>query len=227
MPNSRLWLPPGRASIMRVANYREDPEIMKHAYALSLLLALFTAAGPSAAQEPAAGNNPGAVIHTSRGDITLELFADKAPVTVENFIHYARSGIYAGTVFHRVISHFMIQGGGLTPELQLKPAGEAIVNEADNGLSNTRGTIAMARTTHPHSATAQFFINVQDNLNLNHTGKSSSGAWGYTVFGRVTDGMNVVDDIRFVETETVPPHSDVPKTPVVITGIEIIDPAAG
>ncbi|MEJ8566670.1 peptidylprolyl isomerase [Elongatibacter sediminis] len=174
---------------------------------------------PSPADRPA---NPQAVIHTSLGDITVELFADRAPVSVENFIEYARSGFYDGTIFHRVISHFMIQGGGLTEDLQLKPTREPIVNEADNGLTNTRGTLAMARTSHPHSATAQFFINVQDNHNLNHRGTSNSAAWGYAVFGQVTEGMNVVDDIRFVDTTAVPPHSDVPTVPIVITGVEIL-----
>lgn len=200
---------------------------MKTAFALTLSFALLVAVGPGRTQQPEHDRNPTVIIHTSMGDITVELFADRAPVSVENFIRYARSGFYDGTIFHRVISHFMIQGGGLTEDLQTKPTGEPIVNEADNGLSNTRGTVAMARTTHPHSATAQFFINVQDNLNLNHTGKSHSGAWGYAVFGRVTEGMDVVDEIRFVETATVPPHSDVPHEPVIITGVEFIDPASG
>ena len=161
------------------------------------------------------------------GDITIELFADKAPVTVANFIQYAKSGFYSGTIFHRVISHFMIQGGGLTADLAPKLTGEPIANEATNGLSNSRGTIAMARTQEPHSATAQFFINVQDNQNLNHTGTANSVAWGYAVFGRVTAGMEVVDELRFLETRTVPPHSDVPVKPVTITGVDIIEPTAG
>jgi len=178
-----------------------------------------------AAQENTAIDNPVAVIHTSMGDISLELFSDKAPITVENFINYANSGFYDGTIFHRVISHFMIQGGGFTADMQQKPTGEPIVNEAGNGLSNTRGTIAMARTGHPHSATSQFFINVQDNQGLDYTGENSSRAWGYAVFGKVTAGMDVVDSIRFVETTTVPPHTDVPKSPVTIEKVEIIMPA--
>ncbi len=176
------------------------------------------------AQEAPARNNPTAIIHTSVGDISLELFADKAPATVENFISYARSGFYNDTIFHRVISHFMIQGGGFTADMKQKTTREPIANEANNGLSNTRGTVAMARTNHPHSATSQFFINVQDNLNLNFTGEGSSAAWGYAVFGQVTAGMDVVDNIRFVETGPKPPHNDVPKTPVVVSSIEIITP---
>jgi len=163
------------------------------------------------------------VLHTSLGDIRLELFAEQAPKSVENFLAYARSGFYDGTIFHRVISHFMIQGGGFTPEMEKKPTGEPIVNEADNGLSNKRGTIAMARTNHPHSATAQFFINVQDNINLDHTGEADSRSWGYAVFGRVTEGMEVVDQIRFGQTTRVGPYSDVPAEPVVIERVEVSD----
>ncbi len=174
------------------------------------------------AQQPATNSNPQVVIHTSMGDIGLELYADKAPVSVENFIRYANSGFYDGTIFHRVISHFMIQGGGLTPDLKDKPTSEPIVNEAVNGLSNKRGTIAMARTGNPHSATSQFFINVQDNGNLDYTDQNSSRGWGYAVFGKVTSGMDVVDKIRFVETKTVPPYSDVPVEPVVINSVDVI-----
>jgi cyclophilin family peptidyl-prolyl cis-trans isomerase len=171
----------------------------------------------------AAQGNPGAIIHTSMGDIQLELYRDKAPVSVENFINYTNSGFYDGTIFHRVISHFMIQGGGFTPDMQKKTSGEPIQNEAANGLSNKRGTLAMARTNDPHSATAQFFINVQDNRNLDYTSGRSSREWGYAVFARVTSGMEVVDEIRYVETTSQPPFSDVPVEPVVIESIEIID----
>lgn len=174
-------------------------------------------AGPSAL----AADNPTAVIHTNRGEIRLELFAEQAPVTVENFMSYARSGFYDGTIFHRVISHFMIQGGGFTPDMEKKPTGEPIANEATNGLTNKRGTIAMARTSHPHSATAQFFINVQDNMNLDHTGQANPSTWGYAVFGRVTDGMDVVDDIRFVQTAKAGSYSDVPVEPVLIERVVI------
>jgi len=173
-------------------------------------------------QNLSAADNPTALIHTSMGDITLELDAEKAPVSVENFINYAKSGFYDGTIFHRVISHFMIQGGGFTPDMKKKSPGEPIANEAGNGLSNIRGTVAMARTNDPHSATAQFFINTQDNANLDYTGGTNSRTWGYAVFARVTEGMNVVDEIRFVETVKSPPYSDVPKVPVVIESIKII-----
>lgn len=173
-------------------------------------------------QSLSAGDHPTALIHTSMGDIKLKLYAGKAPVSVENFINYANSGFYDGTIFHRVISHFMIQGGGFTPEMEKKSTGEPIVNEAGNGLSNLRGTVAMARTNDPHSATAQFFINTQDNVNLDYTGGTNSRTWGYAVFAKVTEGMNVVEDIRFVETTSAPPFSDVPKVPVVIESIEII-----
>ena len=168
-----------------------------------------------------AQGNPTAVIRTSLGDIQLELLADKAPVSVENFISYAKSGAYDGTIFHRVIPNFMIQGGGFTPDMEKKATREPIPNEAGNGVSNDRGTVAMARTNHPHSATSQFFINTQDNPNLNYTGETDSRAWGYTVFGRVTEGMNVVDEIRLVETTRKPPYSNVPVEAVIIESVEI------
>ena len=173
-------------------------------------------------QTLAAQGNPTAVIHTSMGDIQLELYSAKAPLSVQNFINYANNGFYDGTIFHRVISNFMIQGGGFTPDMQKKTPGEAIQNEATNGLSNMRGTIAMARTGDPHSATAQFFINVQDNMNLDYSGQGNSREWGYTVFGRVTSGLEVVDEIRFVETTTQRPYSNLPVEPVVIESIKII-----
>jgi len=182
--------------------------------ALSLLAALLFST------PLAAGENPTAIIHTNKGDIHIELFAEQAPETVKNFVGYAKSGFYDGTIFHRVISHFMIQGGGFTPGMNKKATGKPIANEADNGLSNTRGTIAMARTSDPHSATAQFFINVQDNVNLDHTG-TGPGGWGYAVFGKVTEGMDVVDDIRLVPTGRVGPYADVPVEDVVIEQIEI------
>ena len=173
------------------------------------------------AQPLHAAENPTAILHTSLGEIHLELYADQAPRSVENFLSYAQGGFYDGTIFHRVISHFMIQGGGFTPDMEKKPTTEPIVNEANNGLSNKRGTIAMARTNHPHSATAQFFINVQDNMNLDHTGEANSRTWGYAVFGRVTEGMDVVDKIRFVQTANVGRYSDVPVEPVVIERVEV------
>ncbi len=161
--------------------------------------------------------NPEVTIHTSKGDIRLELFADKAPGSVGNFLQYARDGFYSDTIFHRVISHFMIQGGGVGTDGKKKDTREPIQNEANNGLSNIRGTIAMARTTDPHSATAQFFINVEININLDHRSKQNSRTWGYTVFGKVIDGIDVVDDIRFVTTDA----RDQPLEMVVIESVEI------
>jgi len=188
------------------------------AAATLLLVSTAGAQDPDAASAPA---NPQVTLHTSLGDIRIELFAQEAPVTVENFLQYAREGFYDGTVFHRVISHFMIQGGGMTADLQQKPTRDGIVNEATNGLKNVRGTVAMARTGDPNSATSQFFINVEANRSLDHTGTSDSRAWGYAVFGRVVDGMDVVDEIRFVDTGRVGPMSDVPVTPVLIESVEV------
>ena len=160
-------------------------------------------------------------LHTNHGTITLELDAEKAPETVKNFISYVESGHYNNTIFHRVISGFMIQGGGFDPDMQQKPTGEQIKNEADNGLKNLNGTIAMARTQAPHSATAQFFINVADNDFLNFRSADAQG-WGYCVFGRVTDGMDVVNAIRSVKTGSSGFHQDVPKETVLIEKAEIV-----
>lgn len=154
-------------------------------------------------------------IETSKGNITLELDADKAPVTVENFMKYVADEFYNGTIFHRVIAGFMIQGGGFMPDMTQKQTLDTIENEAANGLSNDRGSIAMARTNDPHSATAQFFINLKDNDFLNHTAPSGQ-AWGYCVFGKVTDGMDIVDAIAAVETGNNAGHGDVPVDSVVI-----------
>ncbi len=162
------------------------------------------------------------IMRTTFGDITLELDQEKAPKTCENFIAYVRGGFYNGTVFHRVIDNFMIQGGGFGVGMDKKSTGPTIENEADNGLKNNNGTIAMARTTDPHSATAQFFINVKDNDFLNHTAPNSQG-WGYAVFGTVTEGMSVVDKIKSVETTSKDGHQDVPVDDVVIESIEIIE----
>ena len=157
---------------------------------------------------------------TTFGVITLELDAEKAPKTVENFVRYATEGFYDGTIFHRVIDNFMIQGGGFDADMQQKESGEPIENEADNGLKNDRGTIAMARTMDPHSATAQFFLNVKDNDFLNHSGKTMQG-WGYTVFGKVTAGDDVLDKIRSVETGNKSGHQDVPKDSIVIESVTV------
>jgi len=161
-------------------------------------------------------DNPQVTIHTSKGDIRLELYAKEAPISVENFLQYANDGFYDGTIFHRVISHFMVQGGGMTPDMARKTTRGPIVNEADNGLKNVRGTVAMARTNDVNSATSQFFINVEVNGALDHVAKDNSRNWGYTVFGRVIDGMDVVDDIRFVRTGP----GDVPLEAVIIESVE-------
>tara|TARA_Y100000385_G_C13082236_1_gene634548 strand:+ start:1046 stop:1555 length:510 start_codon:yes stop_codon:yes gene_type:complete len=157
---------------------------------------------------------------TTFGVITLELDAEKAPKTVENFVRYATEGFYDGTIFHRVIDNFMIQGGGFDADMQQKETSEPVENEADNGLKNDRGTIAMARTMDPHSATAQFFLNVKDNDFLNHSGKNMQG-WGYTVFGKVTAGDDVLDKIRTVETGNKSGHQDVPKDSIVIESVTV------
>lgn len=155
------------------------------------------------------------VLQTNFGDITIALHHDQAPNTAANFEQYVRDGFYDGTLFHRVIPGFMIQGGGFDSDFNQKPTREPIENEADNGLANTRGTLAMARTQDPHSATAQFFINVADNDFLNHSGKNIQG-WGYCVFGEVVDGMDVVEKIKDVPTTRRGMHADVPAEDVVI-----------
>lgn len=158
-------------------------------------------------------------LSTTQGDIVIQLDAAKAPKTVANFLNYVKSGHYSGTIFHRVIDGFMIQGGGMTEDLREKPTNPPIPLESNNGLSNLRGTIAMARTSVPDSATAQFFINVKDNLFLNATGPGSRD--GYAVFGKVTKGMDVVDKIRTVNTTRKGPHGDVPVTPIIIKQVSI------
>lgn len=162
------------------------------------------------------------IIRTTFGDIKLDLDAEKAPKTVANFIQYANDGFYDGTIFHRVIDNFMIQGGGFDTNMEQKQSGEPIENEADNGLKNDHGTIAMARTMDPHSATAQFFINVKDNDFLNHSGKNMQG-WGYTVFGKVIEGSEVLDKIRAVATGTRSGQQDVPVEDVIIETVEIVE----
>jgi len=160
-------------------------------------------------------------LHTNFGTITLELDADKAPVTVQNFLDYVRAGHYDNTIFHRVITGFMIQGGGFEPGMKQKPTQEPIKNEADNGLKNKKGTIAMARTQAPHSASAQFFINVADNDFLDFRSADIQG-WGYCVFGHVSEGMDVVDSIRAVRTGSSGFHQDVPVEDVLIERAEIV-----
>ena len=159
------------------------------------------------------------LLTTNHGQITLELDADKAPKTVENFLSYVKSGHYDGTIFHRVIDGFMIQGGGFSPDMRQKPTEDNVENEANNGLTNDRYTIAMARTSDPHSASAQFFINVSDNDFLNYPG---SDGWGYCVFGKVTSGTEVVDKIGKVDTGRRSMFSDVPTEDVIIEKAEIV-----
>lgn len=162
------------------------------------------------------------ILHTNFGDIKLELNQEKAPATVENFVSYVKDGHYDGTIFHRVIGNFMIQGGGFDKDMEQKPTKDPIKNEANNGLKNDDGTIAMARTQDPHSATAQFFINVKDNDFLNFSSESMQG-WGYAVFGKVVDGMDVVNKIKGVKTGNKGFHQDVPKEPVIIEKAELVD----
>ena len=164
--------------------------------------------------------NPSVLIETNMGNITIELDAKNAPNTTANFLAYVDDGYFVDTTFHRVIPGFMIQGGGITADMQDKPSSRAAIkNEANNGLKNDRGTIAMARTNDPHSATSQFFINLKDNGFLNHTSESMQG-WGYAVFGKVTDGMDVVDAIAAVQTGNKGGHQDVPVETITITGVK-------
>lgn len=158
-------------------------------------------------------------METSMGDIVIELNGEAAPVTVKNFLDYVEKGFYDGTIFHRVIPNFMIQGGGFGPDMKRKDALEPIINEASNGLKNDRGTISMARTSHPDSASSQFFINHRDNPNLNYTGENNPG---YAVFGKVVEGIEVVDKIAAVKTTTKGPYGDVPAEPVLIKSVKIV-----
>jgi len=166
--------------------------------------------------------NPVVLIETSMGNIKVELYPDKAPITVKNFLEYVNSGFYSGTIFHRVIPNFMIQGGGFTKDFHIKKTNPAIKNEADNGLKNKRGTIAMARTMYIDSATSQFFINVADNDFLDHRDKSMQG-YGYAVFGKVIEGMDVADKISKVKTGNYKGFDDVPVNPVVIKSVKKIN----
>lgn len=188
-------------------------------YLFSVILVAFSLAAVAA---PAKEERSKVLMQTSMGDITIELDREHAPKTVENFVNYVSKGFFEGTVFHRVIPNFMIQGGGFTEDLKQKAVDAPIQNEANNGLKNKRGTLAMARTSDPHSATAQFFINTVDNDFLNHTAPTGSG-WGYAVFAKVISGMDVVDAIAKVQTGSSGMFSsDVPKTPVVIKKITLI-----
>jgi len=161
-------------------------------------------------------------INTNKGSISIELDAEKAPISAENFAQYVRDGFYDGTIFHRVIPGFMVQGGGMQPGMKEKETRASIKNEADNGLKNDRGTIAMARTPDPHSASSQFFINLKDNGFLNFSSATPNG-WGYCVFGKVTDGMDVVDAIEKVATGSAGHHQDVPVEDVIIESVTVED----
>jgi peptidyl-prolyl cis-trans isomerase B (cyclophilin B) len=180
------------------------------------ILAVFLL-GTSLSQAQMSTANPEVTIHTNHGDIRLELYPQQSPISVENFLQYANDGFYENTIFHRIISHFMVQGGGLSADMSHKQTREPITNEADNGLKNKRGTVAMARTNDVDSATSQFYINVEVNAALDFTAKTDSRTWGYAVFGKVIDGMDVVDDIRFVNTDA----RDVPTIPVIIESVEV------
>lgn len=208
-------------------------------FALALALALLAGCGLRSENAPGKGPRPAAgapeekktmevVIETSKGPITAELFPDKAPATVANFLAYADAGFYDGTIFHRVIDNFMIQGGGFTPDMTQKPTGRPVKNEAENGLSNKRGTLAMARTMVVDSATSQFFINLVDNGFLDFKSRTDSG-FGYCVFGRVTAGMEAVDAIAKVPTGFSGRHQNVPSEPVLIKSVRRREaaPAAG
>jgi peptidyl-prolyl cis-trans isomerase A (cyclophilin A) len=192
------------------------------AFALFVLpaLALGQAAKPEAS---AAEAHPRVVLHTSQGDITLELFPDKAPKSVANFLQYVRDDFYAGTVFHRAVNGYLVQGGIYTRDLQQKRTRAAIASEADNGLSNLRGTVAVARGADPASGTSQFFINLVDNRRLDYAGNQSGLTWGYAVFGKVVEGMNVVDKMAGLPTRALGPFvNDVPNPLVVIDGANVV-----
>lgn len=171
---------------------------------------------------PAAKPNPRVTLDTSKGKIVVELFPDKAPLTVANFLQYVKAGFYDGVIFHRVIPDFMVQTGGFTPDMKQKPTRGQIKNESTNGLRNERGTLAMARLSEPHTASSQFFINLKNNGSLDH----SPRGWGYAVFGRVVEGMDVVDAIATVRTTTKGPHGDVPVEPVIIKKASVVATAA-
>jgi len=211
-----------------MGGYFERPVSMsKPKLALLLLSAvLFASAAWAQDAKPANTADPEVVLHTSQGDITLELFPDKAPKSVANFLQYVRDGFYAGTVFHRAIPGYLIQGGLYTRELQPKRTRPAIASEADNGLSNLRGTIAVARGADPNSGTSQFFINLVDDRRLDFAGNQSGLTWGYAVFGKVVKGMDVVDKIAALPTRGIGPFTaDVPNPLVVIEGAQVVGEA--
>jgi peptidyl-prolyl cis-trans isomerase B (cyclophilin B) len=192
---------------------------MKVTYITSIFMCLLLAILGNAAMSE---TNPKVQFETSKGNIVIELNVEKAPKTVENFLAYVKSGHYDGTIFHRVIPSFMIQGGGFDVDMKQKPTNATIQNEANNGLKNVKGSISMARTSAPHSASAQFFINVSDNANLDHTSESPHG-WGYAVFGQVTEGLDVVSTIEEVSTGNHGGHQDVPLEPIVVQKATLLE----
>jgi peptidyl-prolyl cis-trans isomerase B (cyclophilin B) len=194
--------------------------MLRRCFVMSIAVFLPILFAPAA---EAASKPPRIELETSKGKVVIELNSEKAPLTVENFLSYVRDGFYDGTIFHRVIKGFMIQGGGFTGAMAQKPTKSPVQNEADKGLKNERGTIAMARTQDPHSATAQFFINLVNNDFLNHRGKNPEG-WGYTAFGKVVEGMDVVDSIGKVQTGSKGGFQDVPVEPVVIQKARVLAP---
>src|SRR5262249_48431937 len=212
-----FWVSPHRSGqvVRRQAGTRRQPKLMSICFVLLGLL--LQAAAPAAPLQPAPGN-PVVTIETSMGPITIELFKDQAPVSTENFLHYVRDGFYPGPVWHRVVPGYVIQGGGSTADLAEKPTRPPIQNEATNGLSNRRGTVAMARTRTLRSATSQFYVNLSDNTRLDHQGFSPD-VFGYAVFGRVIAGMDVVDRIGAVKTGVRNGMEDVPLEPVLIKAV--------
>jgi peptidyl-prolyl cis-trans isomerase A (cyclophilin A) len=214
-----------------MSTHRRPIVMPKHLLTALLLLvtplAMAQTAKPAATTATPAADNPSVVVHTSQGDITLQLFADKSPKSVANFLRYVHEGFYAGTVFHRVIPGYLIQGGLYTKELQPRRTHSPVQSEADNGLSNLRGTLAVARGADPNSGTSQFFINLVDDRRLDYVGNQSGLTWGYTVFGKVVKGMDVVDKIANLPTRGQGPFAaDVPNPPVIIESVNVLGEAA-
>jgi peptidyl-prolyl cis-trans isomerase A (cyclophilin A) len=195
-------------------------------FLLASPLAIAQTAKPAATTATPAADNPSVIVHTSQGDITLQLFADKSPKSVANFLRYVHEGFYAGTVFHRVIPGYLVQGGLYTKELQPRRTHSPVQSEADNGLSNLRGTVAVARGADPNSGTSQFFVNLVDDRRLDYVGNQSGLTWGYTVFGKVVKGMDVVDKIANLPTRGQGPFAaDVPNPPVIIESVNVVGEA--
>jgi|WetSurMetagenome_2_1015567.scaffolds.fasta_scaffold00025_34 cyclophilin family peptidyl-prolyl cis-trans isomerase len=208
---------------MRIhAFINKEALMMNKLFAVASAAVLAVSVTAFSAETPA---NPRVKLETTKGTIVVELFPKAAPKTVENFLQYVKDGFYDGTIFHRVIKNFMIQGGGFTKDMNEKSTRPPVVNEADNGLKNALGTLAMARTPNPNSATAQFFINVKDNAFLNFRSKDADG-WGYCVFGRVVSGLSVVTAIENEPTGTSGMYQDVPLTPVVMTKVSLVGTVA-